>query len=112
MDGQMIDAIKGKYYDLETLENDLVKVESAGPCIRVGIKNKGGEVFSWWEPRHPFLAPPPGSLPKQGEWDFAVEVLSTDEVRATFIRGEEQHVLILVVTSPISEPKPVDVSWE
>jgi hypothetical protein len=113
MDGSVLDAISGKHYDLETFENELVKVESAGPCIRVGIKNGTGTPFSWWEPRYPFAAPPPGvSWPKQNGWEFTVEAPTQEETRAIFSRGDERHVLTLRVTNPTAHPKPIEVSWE
>jgi len=53
VDGAILDQLTGKQYDLPVFENDLVRVESAGRVIRVGIKDRG-MAFSWWEPTHPF----------------------------------------------------------
>lgn len=111
MDGSVLDALTGKHYDLETFENERVKVESAGRCIRVGIKNSAGALFSWWEPTYPFT-PPPRKLPKQDEWDFDVEAPTSEVTRAIFTRGNERHVLTLTVTDPSANPKPVQVTWE
>lgn len=111
MDGSTIDALQGKLYNLETLDNDLVIVESAGPCIRVGIKNADGVAFSWWEPRYPFT-PPPQALPKQGKWEWEVEAPTSEETRAIFTCGEKRHMLTLIVTDPTANPKPVEVKWE
>ncbi len=106
-----LDALTGKQYDLQTFDNHLVHVQSAGRCMRVGIKDSKGTVFSTWEPTHPF---PIESivLPKQGEWDFALETSTTDITRAIFTRGSERHVLTLTVTNPQAHPKPVKVEWE
>lgn len=113
MDGSVLDAIYGKHYDLETFENELVKVEPAGLCIRVGIKNSAGMPFSWWELRYPFMPPPLGvSWPKQNGWEFTVEAPTQEETRAVFSCGDERHILTLRVTDPTAHPKPVEVSWE
>lgn len=111
MDGSVLDALTGKHYDLKTFENDRVKVESAGRSIRVGIKNRNGQLFSWWEPSYPF-APPPRMLLKQDEWDFDVEAPTPEVTRAIFTRGDERHVLTLMVTDPAANPKPVQVTWD
>lgn len=113
MDGSLLDAAYGKHYVLETFENDLVKVESAGPCIRVGIKNSAGMPFSWWEPRYPFT-PLPQDLgwPKQNGWEFTIETPTQEETRAIFVRGGERYVLTLRITDPTAHPKPVEVNWE
>lgn len=110
MDGSVLDAISGKHYDLETFENNLVRVESAGPCIRVGIKDADGAFFSWWEPGYPFSAPVSGiSWPEQDGWQFTVEAPTQEEARAIFTRGSERHVLTLRVTDSTVHPKPVEV---
>lgn len=106
-----LDALYGKHYEFDPLENKLVKVESGGDHIRVGIKNDEGALFSWWEPTHPF-APPPFDMPKQGDWDFKVEAHSTEVTRAVFRRGEEVHTLTITVTDPNASPKPVSIEWE
>lgn len=84
MDGAVLDALNGKHYELETLDNDLVRVESAGRVIRVGIKDETGTPFSWWEPTHPFTEPPQDPMPDQRGWGFRVEKLSDEVTRATF----------------------------
>lgn len=113
MNSGLIDFISGKQYDLETLENDLVRVESSGRCIRVGIKDSAGNPSSWWEPAYPFSAPPPGvSWPKQNGWHFSVEAPTPEQTMGIFERNGERHVLTLRVTDPTASPKPVEVTWE
>lgn len=113
MDGSVIDAISGKHYDLETFENDLVKVESAGRSIRVGIKDENGTPFSWWEPAYPFTSPPADvSWPSQNGWNFTVETPSPELTHGVFEKEDERHVLTLRVTDTSANPKPVEVSWQ
>jgi hypothetical protein len=90
----------------------LVKVEPAGRCIRIGIKNAAGTPISWIEPGYPFLAPPPGlqGAPIDG-WEYRIEVPTPQEMRVIFTRSGEQHVLTVLVTNPGAHPKPVTVSW-
>lgn len=110
MDGSVLDALQGKHYDLDTFENEVIKVESAGSVIRVAIKNDAGQLFSWWEPTHPFAAGR-DNLPKQGKWSFCTETPNENETHAVFTNGSERHVLCLRVTDPSMTPKPVEVSW-
>lgn len=113
MDGKDLDALFGKYYDFQPFENEVVKVESAGPCIRVGIKDRKGVPFSWWEPRFPFSPPPPDvRWPSQNGWDFTVEVQDSYEARGIFCRNTERHVLTLRIIDPAANPQPVSVDWE
>ena len=109
MDGAILDQLDGKHYDLPVFENDLVRVESAGRVIRVGIKQNGA-VFSWWEPFHPFYGN--RELPQQRGWGFRVETPNENETRAIFSRGDERHVLSLTCTNPSANPKPIEVKWE
>src|SRR5689334_6531595 len=111
MDGYLIDEMCGKEYNLQTFENFLVKVESAGDCIRVGIKDKNGKIFSWLEPRYPFQIRTK-EMPKQDEWELTVETQSHESTSAIFTRGTDRHVLTLTVTDPTATPKPVTVTWE
>ena len=112
MDGAVLDAIMGKSYDLPVFENELVKVESAGRCIRVGFK-RNGVAFSWWEPTHPFyVMPEQKSLGKQNGWDVEIETRVTNVTKALFFKGGERHVLTLTCTSPEKTPKPIEVKWE
>jgi hypothetical protein len=108
MDGALLDQISGKQYELPVFENEMVGIESAGPCIRVTFKWMKG---SWWEPRHPF-PPSRDDLPKQGNWDWRVETTSEDETCAIFIRGDKEHRLILCCTDPTASPKPIEVTWQ
>jgi hypothetical protein len=109
MEGAILNQLDGKHYDLPVFENDLVKVESAGRVIRVGIK-ENGVAFSWWEPTHPFSGN--RELPQQRGWDFRVETLSENETRAIFSKGDKRHVLLLTCTNPSANPKPIKVKWE
>lgn len=109
MDGAILDQLDGKHYDLPVFENDLVRVESAGRVIRVGIKDHG-TAFSWWEPTHPFSGS--RSLPQQRGWDFQVETPNENETRAIFSKRGVSHVLTLTCTNPNVKPKPIEVKWE
>ncbi|HSX24865.1 MAG TPA: hypothetical protein VLG69_02785 [Candidatus Andersenbacteria bacterium] len=111
MEGSLMDALVGKQYELLTFENEVVKVESAGTVIQIGIKNELGKEFSWLEPQHPFR-PLPLNLPKQDKWDVSFEVPNEDEMRAIFTCGEESHVLTLRCSDPTVHPKPIEVSWQ
>lgn len=109
MDGAFIDQIDGKHYDLLVFENEMVRIESCGRVIRVGIK-KDGIPFSWWEPTHPFKGN--FDLPQQNGWDFRVETPNNEETRAIFTRGDKKHILTLICTNPNVKPKPIKVCWE
>lgn len=112
MDGAVLDALTGKHYQLETLENDVVRVESAGSCIRIGIKNRGGQAFSWIEPGYPFQPPPPGyERMRQGEWDVSMLHVSDCEMHLEFEQPGRKHLLALRVTDPSVKPMPVEVTW-
>lgn len=113
MDGSIIDHIQGKRYDLKTFENEIVKVESAGRCIRIGIKNDSGVPFSWFEPTHPFYPTPSDiSWPSQNGWLYKEETPSEDVYKGIFEREDNRHILTLRVTDPSANPKPVEVTWE
>jgi len=109
VDGAILDQLTGKQYDLPVFENDLVRVESAGRVIRVGIKDRG-MAFSWWEPTHPFSGN--RSLPQQRGWDFQVETPNENETRAIFSKGSVRHVLTLTCTNPNVKPKTIEVKWD
>lgn len=113
MDESVLDEIFGKHYKLETLNNDVVRVESAGNNIRVGIKDARGGPNSWWELTYPFAPPPAGvSWPKQNGWTFTVEAPSPEVAIGIFEREGERHVLTICVTDPYATPKPVELTWE
>jgi len=109
VDGALLDQLTGKQYDLSVFENDLVRVESAGRVIRVGIKDQG-ITFSWWELTHPFSGN--RSLPQQRGWDFQVKTLNENEIMAIFSKGGVKHFLTLTCTNPNVKPKPIEVKWE
>jgi len=113
MDGIILDGLLGKQYEFAPFENEMVKVEAAGPRISVGFKNNAGTPYSWWEPTYPFTQPPPTlKLPPVNGWDFSVETSSPELTRAILQKGDQRHVLTLRVTDPNATPKPVEVTWE
>jgi hypothetical protein len=108
MDGKFLDQMYGKHYDLPVFENDLVRVESVGRCIRVGIKDCG-VVFSWWEPRYPFFGNQ--KLPDQRGWAFRVITPSENKTMAFFSKDGINHCLTLICTDPGKHPMPIEVKW-
>lgn len=109
----LFNLLQEKQYDFEPYQNELIEVEAAGRCIRVGIKDSSGRAFSWWEPAYPFVPPPPGMVfPEQNGWQFGVEVPSDTEARAIFTKGQTRHVLTVKIEDANVKPMPVTLTWE
>jgi hypothetical protein len=111
MDGPQLDALQGKHYVLPVLDNDVVRVQAAGKCIRVGIKNREGIEAKWFDLAHPFLPAPPNLALQEG-WKCTFDIANDRDMRITFQKSERKHVLGLRITDPSVSPKPVEVSWE
>lgn len=103
--------VQGPQFAFPIFENALVKVEPMGDHVSVGIKDSEGRLFSWWEPRHPFLMDTV-PLPLQDGWTLTEEPVDADEIRMIFEKNGERYVLGLRVTDPTAAPEPVTVTWE
>ena len=119
MTGAVLDALLGKECALQiesggdVLENHVILLESAGPCIRVGIKTRDPRnVDSWIEPRYPFV-PPPEHLREipQGRWRVAMRVASPTEMTVEFKGEGEAYELKLEIVDPGARPMQVKVAW-
>lgn len=111
MDGKQLDALQGVHYVLSPVDNDVVRVQAAGACIRVGIKNREGIEAKWFDLAHPFLPAPPNLALQEG-WKCTFDVANDRDIRIAFTKGERKHLLGLRITNPSASPKPVEVSWE
>ena len=100
-------------YDFDIFENDIVKIEPAGRCIRIGIKDANGREFSWFEPTHPFR-PRPASIqiPPQNGWIIDEEETGTERTRYIFSGNGLSYILTLTVIDPSVKPMMVRVEWE
>jgi hypothetical protein len=110
MDGAYLDALQGKHYVFPVLDNDVVKVQSAGRSIRIGIKDDRSTESCWLEPAYPFT-PQPFELPRQAGWKVTVGTDGPAVQTVVFEKKGRRHVLILTVTDVSAKPMPVTVSW-
>jgi hypothetical protein len=87
-----------------------LKVQAAGRCIRVGIKDDRAVEACWLEPTYPFT-PQPFELPLQVGWKVTVGTDGPAVQTIVFEKKDRRHVLILTVTDASVKPMPVTASW-
>lgn len=109
MDPSKADAMYGKYFDFPVLDNDDIRVESAGHYVAVGFKSKLKKIICTLKLEHPFDKN--YTVPTGCKWDMTIEEATKHEIKISFRQNNTLHMLILVCTDPDMKIKPIEVTW-